>query len=39
MIENFQSRFVWDIMRTCPYITQGLRRLGFTGGWLEHSGR
>jgi hypothetical protein len=34
MIENFQSRVVWDCMRTCPFISSGLRRLGFTGGWL-----
>ncbi len=34
MIENFQSGFVWDIMRSSPHIAQGLRRLGFSGGWL-----
>lgn len=37
MIENFQSAFVWKTMRSSPYIIQGLRRLGFRGGWLEHS--
>jgi len=37
MIENFQSGFIWDIMRSSPYIAQGLRRLGFSGGWLDHS--
>jgi hypothetical protein len=37
MIENFQSGFVWETMRACPHIAQGLRRLGFSGGWLEGS--
>lgn len=23
------------LMRQCPYIIDGLRRAGFTGGWLE----
>jgi len=35
MIENYQSRVVWDCVRTCPFITNGLRRLGFKGGWLD----
>jgi len=34
MIENYRSGLVWDIMRRCPYIVAGLRRAGFTGGWL-----
>jgi hypothetical protein len=39
MIENYRSGLIWDVMRRCPYITTGLRRAGFTGGWLEHDGR
>jgi hypothetical protein len=34
MIENYRSGLIWDVMRRCPYIVAGLRRAGFTGGWL-----
>jgi hypothetical protein len=34
MIENYRSGLIWDIMRRCPYVSAGLRRAGFTGGWL-----
>ena len=38
MIENYRSGMVWRLMRGCPYIQEGLRRAGFTGGWLaEHA--
>lgn len=35
MLENYRSGFVWRLMRKSPYITIGLCRAGFTGGWLE----
>jgi hypothetical protein len=35
MIENYRSQFIWNLMRKCPYIGLGLRRAGFTGGWLS----
>jgi hypothetical protein len=35
MIENYRSEFLWSLMRQCPYLVTGLRRAGFTGGWLE----
>jgi len=35
MIENFRSGLIWNLMRRCPYIVSGLRRAGFTGGWLS----
>jgi hypothetical protein len=35
MIENHRSGFLWQLMRHCPYIVDGLRRAGFTGGWLK----
>jgi hypothetical protein len=35
MIENYRSGFLWQLMRRCPYIIDGLRRAGFTGGWLS----
>lgn len=34
MIDNHLHDFPWRLMRTCPYLVQGLRRAGFTGGWL-----
>ena len=35
MIENYRSGLLWQLMRNCPYIVSGLRRAGFTGGWLQ----
>ncbi|MDP2137407.1 MAG: glucoamylase family protein [Candidatus Didemnitutus sp.] len=34
MIENHRSDFLWSLMRRCPYLVAGLRRAGFSGGWL-----
>jgi len=34
MHENYRSDFLWRLMRACPYVVNGLRRAGFTGGWL-----
>jgi hypothetical protein len=35
MIENHRSGLVWRTMRKNPYVVRGLRRAGFTGGWLD----
>lgn len=35
MIENYASELIWRLMHSCPYVVSGLRRAGFTGGWLE----
>ena len=35
MIENHRSGLIWKLMRDNPYIQRGLRRAGFSGGWLE----
>jgi hypothetical protein len=35
MIENHRSGLIWRVMRTNPYIRSGLKRAGFTGGWLD----
>jgi hypothetical protein len=35
MIENHRSQLTWQLLRRCPYIATGLRRAGFTGGWLK----
>jgi hypothetical protein len=34
MIENYRSGLIWRLLRSCPYIINGLRRAGFKGGWL-----
>jgi hypothetical protein len=34
MIENYRSDLIWRVMRSDPYIRQGLERAGFSGGWL-----
>lgn len=34
MIENYRTGLIWDIMRRCQPIVTGLRRAGFSGGWL-----
>jgi len=34
MIENFRTEMIWRLMRKCPFVTTGLRRAGFRGGWL-----
>ncbi|MEA2562739.1 MAG: hypothetical protein QOH06_4243 [Acidobacteriota bacterium] len=35
MIENHRSGLVWETMRKNPHIVRGLKRAGFTGGWLD----
>jgi hypothetical protein len=39
MIENHRSGLVWNVMRRNPHIVRGLRRAGFTGGWLAEAAR
>jgi hypothetical protein len=34
MIENYLTGFFWELMKKCPYISDGLRRAGFVGDWL-----
>jgi len=33
-IENYRKQFLWGLMKKCPYVVEGLRRTGFSGGWL-----
>ena len=35
---NYRDDFVWRYMRRVPAIQRGLKRAGFTGGWLSGSG-
>ncbi|MDW9365140.1 hypothetical protein GYB70_26645 [Sinorhizobium meliloti] len=34
MIENYRTGLLWNVMRRCEPLVVGLRRAGFTGGWL-----
>jgi Uncharacterized protein conserved in bacteria len=34
MIENYRSELVWKTMRKNEHVIRGLKRAGFTGGWL-----
>jgi hypothetical protein len=34
MVENYRSGLLWNLMRRSAPIVAGLRRAGFTGGWL-----
>ena len=34
MIENYRTDFFWELMKKCRYISDGLRKAGFKGGWL-----
>ncbi len=35
MIENFRTRLIWNLIKKCVHVTNGLRRAGFAGGWLD----
>jgi len=35
MIENLRNGFVWEVMKKNPYIVEGLKRAGFSGGWID----
>ena len=37
-IENYRSGLVWRLMRRCAPLAAGLRRIGFSGGWLDAGG-
>lgn len=34
-LENHRSGLLWEVMKKNPYLVEGLKRAGFTGGWLE----
>jgi hypothetical protein len=34
MVENHRSGLLWELMRECPYVIQGLKRAGFRGDRL-----
>lgn len=34
MIENYRTGLVWRTMHKCAHLRRGLKRAGFSGGWL-----
>jgi len=34
MIENYRTGLLWSLTKKCPFLTSGLRRAGFSEGWL-----
>jgi hypothetical protein len=36
MIENYRSGLVWSTMKKNAHVVRGLRKAGFSGGWLEN---
>jgi len=36
MIENLRSGLLWRLTRSIPCLRVGLKRAGFSGGWLSH---
>ncbi|HZV70023.1 MAG TPA: glucoamylase family protein [Saprospiraceae bacterium] len=37
MIENQRTELLWKVMKKNPYIIAGLKKAGFTGGWMKSS--
>lgn len=35
MIENYRTGMIWDLWRRSSVLRDGLRSMGFSGGWLE----
>ena len=35
MIENYRTGLVWNEMKKNPHVVAGLKKAGFTGGWLD----
>ena len=34
-LENWRTRIIWTTMKKNKYIREGLKKAGFTGGWLD----
>ena len=35
MIANYKTGIIWNATRKVPNLVRGLKRAGFTGGWLN----
>ena len=38
MIANYKTGIIWNATRKVPNLVRGLKRAGFTGGWLNRAG-
>mgnify|MGYP001271772363 FL=1 len=38
MLANYRNGTIWRAMRKSPNIVRGLKRAGFSGGWLDRAG-
>jgi len=36
-LENARTGLLWNLLRGSPHVRRGLRKAGFTGGWLARS--
>ena len=36
-LENYQTELIWKTLKNNQYIINGLKKAGFTGGWLNRS--
>jgi hypothetical protein len=36
-LENWQTGLIWEIMKKNKYIVNGLKKAGFSGGWLDQT--
>ncbi len=36
-MENYRSGLIWEVMKRNPHIIRGLKRAGFSGGWLDEA--
>lgn len=34
-LENYRTGLIWNLMKKNRYVTEGLRKAGFQGGWLD----
>ena len=34
-LENYQNGLIWNLMKKNKYVISGLKKAGFTGGWIE----
>lgn len=35
MTANHQNGMIWEVMKKNPYIVAGMKKAGFSGGWME----
>lgn len=36
-LENYESGLIWNTLKKNPHIIRGLKKAGFTGGWLTNA--